>query len=115
MRTFKLLLPVFINLILAFGFFPIMENELIYKIDKPWMKMGVFYLCLGCCLFLYYYVLFRLTAFWLIRNGKKNLSHSVNIRYLVCGMGLTGIVDLAMIIYSWLCFSNRIEYITYNY
>ena len=107
MRTFKLLLPVIVNLLFSIILFPVMDNKLIYLIDRPRMSIEVSQFRLVFFLVLYYAPLFLLTGYWLVRNGKKHLSADVNIRYLVCGLGITGI---AGIILYYLCYCNAIQY-----
>ena len=111
MRTFKLLFPVIVNLLFSIILFPVMDNELIYLIDRPRMSIEVSQFRLAFFLVLYYVLLFLLTGYWHVRNGKKYLSPDVNIRYLVCGLGITGIADVAGVILYYLCYCNAIEYL----
>ena len=111
MKTFKLLLPIVVNLLLSFVFFPIMYNELLYIIDRPYMYREVYHLRLGLCLILYYLVLFLITVFWLVKNGKKYLSNSVNIRYLVLGIGVTGMADMAWGIFNYIVFYGGVDWL----
>lgn len=111
MKTFKLLLPVILNLLLAFILYPIMWEELIEIIDRPYIKMEIYHLRLGLCLILYYLVLFLITVFWLVKNGKKYLSNSVNIRYLVLGIGVTGMADMAWGIFNYIVFYGGVDWL----
>ena len=88
-----------------------MYNELLYIIDRPFMWREVYHLRLGLCIISYYLVLFLITAFWLVKNGKKYLSNSVNIRYLVLGIGLTGIVDIAWGILNYVFFYGGVDWL----
>ena len=111
MRTFKLLLPVIVNLLLVFIFFYIMDIRLLHLIDRPGMSIEVYHLRLFVCVLFYYLIVFLVTVFWLVGNGKRYLSHSVNIRYLVCGMGVSGIADVVGFIFNYMCFHRGVLYL----
>lgn len=114
MRTLKLLLPIIVNIVLIIIYVPFSLELGPDYVSFLW-KSGKFRLGTGLCSITFLIILFAITIFWFTRVGKKYLTYSVYIRYLVCGIGLTGLVDGTLAIcYYRACFDWYIPWLIYE-
>lgn len=114
MRTFKLLLPLVLNLTLTIIYriysYEVLEDILPYDfatyIDgSESCNFGV-----GFCSWTFLLVLFVITVVWLVLNAKKYLEWNVNIRYIILGMIASVVVDGVWAIHYYECYLNYFPY-----